>query len=208
MSAHQKPTKKEPRKGFSRGEKAIGLVILFFAIWAIYSFSQPSGPQTTTTTGTALTSTAASTSQVPGAPDFTLPVIGPNGLTSEKISLSSFRGKVVFLEFMEPWCEVCQSMAPTVVRLYQQFGPQNVVFLAVAGPWQGATADDAAKFMRDYGTPWTYVYDSSGSIFNTYGVQGTPTFFLIAKNGSIQTRYEGLNATYDILAADLTRLNK
>jgi cytochrome oxidase Cu insertion factor (SCO1/SenC/PrrC family) len=92
-------------------------------------------------------------------------------------------------------------------RLYAQYGAQNVVFLSVAGPWNSATVDDAAKFIRDYGTAWTYVYDSSGTTFTTYGVSGTPTFFLIAKNGSIATRYEGSNATFEILAADLTRLN-
>lgn len=98
-------------------------------------------------------------------------------------------------------------MVPIVDRLYAQYGAQNIVFLSVAGPWNSATADDAAKFIRDYKTNWTYVYDSSGTIFTTYGVTGTPTFFLIAKNGSIATRYEGTNATYEILAADLTRLN-
>jgi len=189
MSSRTKASGKQRKKGFSRGEKIIGLVILVVAIWAVYSFSQPPSPSTTV------------------APDFTLPVVTRDGLTGQRISLSSFRGKVVFLEFMEPWCHVCQDMAPMLDRLYAQYGAQNVVFLSVAGPWNSATADDAAKFIRDYGTAWTYVYDSSGTTFTTYGVSGTPTFFLIAKNGSIATRYEGSNATFEILAADLTRLN-
>ena len=201
MSSHSKSNSKQRKKGFSRGEKIIGLVILVVAIWAVYSFTQPPSPSTTTT------STGTTATGVPVAPDFTLPVVTQDGLTGQRISLSSFRGKVVLLEFMEPWCSVCQDMAPMLDRLYAQYEAQNVVFLAVAGPYNSATADDAAKFIRDYGTAWTFVYDSSGTTFTTYGVPATPTFFLIAKNGSIDTRYEGTNATFEILAAGLTRLN-
>lgn len=201
--SHSKAVSKQRKAGFSRGEKIIGLVILVVAIWSVYSFTGPPSPPTTSTTSSGNTATTGGY----GAPDFTLPVITQSGLTGQKISLSSFKGKVVFLEFMEPWCHVCQDMAPMVAKLYAQYGAQNVVFLSVAGPWNSATADDAAKFIRDYSTQWTYVYDSSGNIFTGYGVTGTPTFFVLAKDGSIAARYEGTNATYEILAADINRLN-
>jgi cytochrome c-type biogenesis protein len=82
-------------------------------------------------------------------------------------------------------------MAPVLDSLYKEFGAQNIVFLSVAGPWQGATADDTAKFIHDYGTHWTYLYDSSGSIMNEYGVTATPTFFIIGKDGSLLTSLQG-----------------
>lgn len=199
MSSQSKANSKQRRKGFSRGEKIVGLVILVVAIWAIYSFAQPTLPSNTTT-NTPITTTGAS-----GAPDFTLPVVGSNGLTGEKISLSQFKGKVVFLEFMVPWCGHCQNMAPVLESLYKQYGPQNVVFISVSGAWNGATADDAAQFIRTYHSDWIYVYDSSGTVFNTYGVTATPTFFLITKNGVVANTYSG-EVAFDILAADLTRL--
>jgi cytochrome c-type biogenesis protein len=195
MSAPSKASRRRGGKGISRGEKIVGLVIVVLAIWVAYSLTQPSPPPGTTTT------TSAS-----GAPDFTLPVVGPNGLTGQKVSLSSFRGKVVFLEFMEPWCSFCKSMAPVLENLYQQYGPQNVVFLSVSGPWNGASADDAARFIRDYHSSFVYVYDSSGSTFNAYGVQATPTFFLIDKNGQIARTYQG-EVDAVTIASDLTRFN-
>jgi thiol-disulfide isomerase/thioredoxin len=197
VSSRSKPRERQQlkKKGFSRNEKVAGLVILFIAIWAVYSFSQPSAPSTTTTIGT--------TSGTSSGLDFTLPEVGQNGLTGQWISLSQFRGKVVFLEFMEPWCPHCQSMMPTLERLYQEFGPQNVVFLTVAGPWE-TTADDTAKFIRDYNSRLTYVYDSSGTVFNMFGVNSTPTFFIIGKNGEILQTYNG-EVAYDTFAADLNR---
>ena len=199
MSKRSKVSKKQRGKGISRGEMIVGLVIVVFAIWAVYSFSQP--PQTSTTTTS--TNTIASGS----APDFTLPVVTASGLNGQKVSLSSFRGKVVLLEFMEPWCSHCQNMAPVLESLYQQYGAQNVVFLSVSGSWNGATADDASKFIRDYHSNLMYVYDSSGTTFNAYGVTATPTFFIIDKNGQIATTYPG-EVSAQTLAADLTRLNK
>jgi thiol-disulfide isomerase/thioredoxin len=199
MSTRSKKTKKRKEKSVSSGEIIVGLVILVIAVWGVYSLAQPAS-QTTTTTSSS------------GAPDFTLPAVGPNGLTGQTVSLSSFRGKVVLLEFMVPWCPHCQDMAPVLEKLYQQYGSQNVVFLSVSGAWPQqaggppASANDAAQFIRVYGGSWTFVYDSSNSVFNKYGVTATPTFFIIDKNGMVANTYQG-EVAENTLAADLTRLN-
>ncbi len=125
------------------------------------------------------------------APDFTLPVVGSNGLTGESVSLSSFRGKVVLLDFMEPWCSHCQNMAPVLVELHAKYGSGGVVFISIAGPWNGATANDVALFIRSYGESWTYLYDSSGTIFDIYGVNEVPYFFLVDQRGQIVVSYVG-----------------
>ena len=130
-------------------------------------------------------SSVTTSSGVGVASGFTLPVVGPNGLTVQTVTLSSFQGKVVLLEFMEPWSPHCQNMAPVLNGLYAQYNGGNVVFLTVAGPWQGATANNVANFISQYGTGWTYVYDSSGSVFSNYGVNSTPAFYIIGTNGSI-----------------------
>jgi thiol-disulfide isomerase/thioredoxin len=191
MSSHSKHKKK--KKGSSWGEKIIIAVIVLVIAWAVYSFSQPPPATTTTMSHT--------------APDFTLPAVGPSGLTGKTITLSSFRGKVVLLEFMLPSCIHCQNMAPILHQLYSKFGSQNVVFLSVAGSGGGAeSANDVAKFMQAYQSKWVYVYDSSGSAFNMYGVTGTPTFFIIGKNGDFAATYQPGELSYATLDADLTRL--
>jgi thiol-disulfide isomerase/thioredoxin len=181
-------------KKFSLGDAVIVGIALIAIIWGAYTFGVPHPPATTTT------------SQTGGAPDFTLPVVDQSGLTGQTVSLSSFHGKVVLLEFMVPWCTHCQKMAPVLDKLYQQFGSQNIIFISVSGAWNGASANDASQFIRAYQSTWTYVYDSSNSIFTMYGVTQTPTFFMIAKNGQIAGTYQG-EVAYDSLAADLTRLN-
>ena len=185
-----KKTNKEtsPKHGLSKAEKVAIPIIIIIAVWAVYSFTQPA-PSSTTLQVTY--SSTGSLSQSSSAPDFTLPIVGSSGLTGNTLTLSSFRGKVVLIEFMEPWCPHCQQMAPVLDGLYSQYGSGNVVFISVAGPWNGATADDAANFIRNYGTSWVYLYDSSGTVFSEYGVQSTPTFFIIGKDGAVSSTFTG-----------------
>jgi thiol-disulfide isomerase/thioredoxin len=194
---------KEPsrdRHGLSRAEKIAIPIIIIIAVWAIYSFTQP--PPTSTNLQVTYSSNA-SPSQSEGAPDFTLPIVASNGLTGQTATLSSFRGKVVLLEFMEPWCPHCQRMASVLDALYAQYGSGNVVFITVAGPWNGATSDDASNFIRTYGTSWVYTYDSSGTVFSEYGVQSTPAFFVIGKDGAISSTLSG-EQTSDALATAIS----
>lgn len=199
----EKENRKSDRVHLSKAEKVAIPLILIVAVWVVYSVVQPSvpTPQTTVTT-------ASSTGL---APDFTLPVVGPNsptGLTGQSVSLSSFRGKVVFLEFMVPWCPHCRNMAPVLQDLYTKYqNNPNVVFVSVAGAWNGpdgkpSTASDAANFITTYGTGWTYVFDSSGTVMNVeYGVTSTPTFFIIGKSGVVFTTFQGEQAEAAIAAA-------
>ena len=192
-------TAKKPH-GLSKAEKIAIPIVIIIAIWAIYSFTQPS-PSSTTLQVTY--SSTSSLSQSALAPDFTLPVVGANGLSGQTVTLSSFRGKVVLLEFMEPWCPHCQNMASVLDNLYAKYGSGNVVFISVSGPWNGATANDAANFIHNYGSSWTYVYDSSGIVFNNYGVNSTPAFFIIGKDGGIASTFSG-EQTADTLSSALS----
>lgn len=176
------------RHGLSKAEKIAIPIILVIAVWAVYSALNPGPPGSSSSLSNSVTT---SVSQSGLAPDFTLPLVNSNGLTGQTVTLSSFRGKVVLVEFMEPWCPHCQNMASTLDSLYTQYGKGNVVFLSVAGPWNGATANDAANFIGKYGTGWIYVYDSSGTIFSNYGVNSTPTFYIIGTDGSVASTFTG-----------------
>ena len=183
---------KRPKKGLSWLEKIVIGIVLIVVIWGAYSLLQPA--PTPVKTG--------------DAPEFgPLQVVNANGLTGEKISLSSFRGKIVLLEFMLPSCIHCQNIAPQLETLYRQFGSENLVFISVAGQSPGEGPNDVANFIKNYRSSWIYVYDSSNMAFGKYGVQATPTFFIIGKNGQVLTSCDQGDTCAQTLAADLKRIS-
>ena len=129
------------------------------------------------------------------APDFQLQVVGPDGLTGETVRLSSFRGKVVLLEFMVSWCGVCQRVAPALESLREEYEPRGVVFISVAGTQRGANEESTATFIKEYGSKWTYGLDSDNSVFSRYNVEATPTFFIIDANGKVASTFRGVTTT-------------
>ena len=151
--------------------------------------------------GYIVTQPAASVGVGDIAPEFQLPVVGPDGLTGETAKLSSFRGRVVLLEFMESWCAYCRAVAPAVESIRWDYEPRGVAFISVAGTDRGANAESTAAFIKEYQTQWTYVLDSA-SVFQKYKIEATPTFFILDRNGVIVSMYKGV-ATTEVLTSSL-----
>jgi thiol-disulfide isomerase/thioredoxin len=193
MASKRKARIAPKAKGLGRGLKVVIVLVIAIIVIAAVGVLQ-SGPA------------SLAPSQVGGnvgdmAPDFSLEIVTEQGLTFQNASLSSFRGKVVLLEFMVSWCPACRQMAPTVEDLYRVYGPEGAEFLSVAGTYGGATAETTSQFIGEFHSTWTYVLDTS-NLFGTYAIKATPTFFIIDREGKILARIEG--GTYEELAAALT----
>ncbi|MCS7142628.1 MAG: TlpA family protein disulfide reductase [Aigarchaeota archaeon] len=138
------------------------------------------------------------------APDFTLNVITSSGLTPERLSLSTLRGKVVLLDFVLSWCPHCNSMEPTLKRLYNDFRPYNVEFVTIAGDDERTDEDQTAAFVARHSIPWKVVFDQRLEVFARYNVQGTPTYYVVDSDGTIVGNLVG-SQTYESLAALIRR---
>ena len=123
------------------------------------------------------------------APDFTLTTTeGSTFRLSEALSVQP-----VLLEFMDVDCEYCQQEAENVLRyLYQNYS-SRVRFFSVDVNFVGAN-DDAgriATFKLTYGTPWSYALDDDGQTTRAYGVNSTPTTFIIDRSGKVVEKVVG-----------------
>ena len=153
---------------------------------------------TATTTVTSIVTVAATTEQAIVEGDFTLPIVSANGLTGSNLALSSFRSNVIVLEFMRPSCPFSQKAAPFMEKLYEQYAKKGVVFIAIAERWDSSPTD-VAEFIQKYNSSLTYVYDSTGEVFQMYGVKAVPTLFLLSKSGAVSSSYPSA-PSYDIIA--------
>lgn len=118
------------------------------------------------------------------APDFTLPDLNGN-----EVSLSDFRGKVVFLNFWATWCPPCRKEMPSMEVLYQRLKDKDFELLAVSLDRQGSSAVE--PFIRDYGLTFPILLDLNGDLARTYKVRGIPSTFIVDKEGLIAERVVG-----------------
>ncbi len=119
------------------------------------------------------------------AADFTLP-----GLDGKQVKLSSFKGKVVLLNFWATWCGPCKAEIPAFVELQTQFKDDLVVLgLSVDDP-----ADKAKAFADQYKVNYPMVLGlGHDEIQDAYGpIYGIPASFLISRDGKVCKRHLGL----------------
>ncbi len=119
------------------------------------------------------------------ASDFTLP-----SLDGKPVTLSSFRGKVVLLNFWATWCGPCKAEIPAFVELQQQYKNDLVVVgLSVDDP-----ADKAKAFADQYKVNYPIVLGlGHDDIQDAYGpIYGIPASFLISRDGKVCKRHLGL----------------
>lgn len=109
------------------------------------------------------------------APDFTLPT--PEG---KKVSLSDFRGKVVFLNFWASWCTPCREEMPAMERLYQEFKDKDFVILAVNVKDR---KHEAVDFIKEMKITYPVAFDPDGQVGLLYGAWALPTTYLIGPKG-------------------------
>ena len=130
-------------------------------------------------------------------PDFTLPT--PEG---KKLSLKSFRGKTVFLNFWASWCIPCREEMPAMERLYQEFKNREFVILAVNVKDKRS---DALAFIKELKLTYPVVFDPDGEVGLLYGAWGLPTTYLIGAKGEGLARVWGPADWYGAGARELMR---
>lgn len=127
---------------------------------------------------------AANKLQGQRAPDFTLKDINGNAVT-----LSSFKGKVVLLNFWATWCPPCRDEMPSMNKLHHLLKDRGLVILAVS---TDRAVVDVRNFLKNYPVDFTVVVDYNLNVSRpVYKVFMVPTTFLIDKRGIIVDKYFG-----------------
>lgn len=107
--------------------------------------------------------------------------------TGHPVSLSSFRGKYVLLDFWASWCGPCRQENPNVVANYKKFSQKNFTVLSVSLDRPGQK-DKWIEAINADNLTWTHVSDLqfwNNSAAQLYHVQAIPLNFLIDPNGKI-----------------------
>jgi len=110
------------------------------------------------------------------------PAISGPGLDGGHLSLGEFRGKWVLVNFMATWCEPCQKEMPQLQKFWQQHSKRgDAVVLTVAD--DPGNVGQLRAFLRAKRAGWPAVNDPSATV--SYGLQGLPSSFLVAPDGTV-----------------------
>ena len=118
------------------------------------------------------------------APGFTL-----QDLAGTPVSLASFRGKTVLIDFWATWCPPCEFQVPVLNAYYEAHKAEGLVVLGVAVDAQGraAVAPYAARHKIRYP-----VLLGSEALARDFGVPGFPALAVVAPDGSLATLHVGM----------------
>ncbi|MHA4807345.1 redoxin domain-containing protein [Flavitalea flava] len=106
----------------------------------------------------------------------------------EDISLASFKGKYLLIDFWASWCGPCRAENPNVVKSFNKYKGKGFMILGVSldqdsTKWKTAIEKDSLG--------WAQVSDLKGwqnAVAAQYGVQSIPANFLIGPDGVILAR--------------------
>ncbi|WP_333645851.1 redoxin family protein [Lacrimispora sp.] len=105
-------------------------------------------------------------------------------------SLSDYKGKTIFLNFWATWCPPCRAEMPDIQKLYESYdteGDNALIVLGVAAPNYGQEKDEETvkKFLEENGYTYPTLMDTTGELFEAYGVYSYPMTFMIDRDGNV-----------------------
>jgi len=110
-----------------------------------------------------------------------------NDTLGKPVSLSSFRGKYVLLDFWASWCGPCRAENPNVVKAFNEYKNKNFTVLSVSLDQPGKKQSWLDAIHKD-GLAWTHVSDLKfwdNAVAKQYGIRAIPQNLLIDPPGKI-----------------------
>jgi peroxiredoxin len=114
------------------------------------------------------------------APDITMPDV-----TGKPVSISSFRGKYVLVDFWASWCGPCRAENPNIVAAYNKYSSKNFTIVGVS---LDKTKEPWLKAIKDDGLTWPHISDLKfweSEAVQIYQFNGIPYNVLIDPQGKI-----------------------
>jgi cytochrome c biogenesis protein CcmG, thiol:disulfide interchange protein DsbE len=135
------------------------------------------------------------------AKSFSLPALGQPGST---VSLASYRGQPVIVNFFASWCGPCRRETPLLARYFESHGGHVKVIGIDANDEQAA----ALSFVASVGVRYPVGWDPFPAATTTsYGVYALPqTFFLNAEHKIVAHVMGAVTAR--VLARDVALMNQ
>ena len=185
------------------------LAVFAWAGWANYEYRKQAAER--------LLASAANGELVPvangGAPEFVSPLKGKpapaftlEDLSGKKVSLASYKGKAVLINFWATWCGPCKIETPWLVELRNQYAAQGFEILGVST--DDLDRDDTKLFANEkkdiqksaeqLKIDYPVLIDGATLSKPYDGLDAMPTSYFVDRNGTVVAVQLGLTSKADI----------
>lgn len=107
---------------------------------------------------------------------------------TQTLSMSKYRGKVVYLDFWASWCGPCLKSLPMMEAMRKEFAGSGLQVIAVN---VDKDLGKAKKFVKKHDIGYPSAQDPEGRLPGTFQVETMPTSFVIDRNGVIRHIHKG-----------------
>jgi len=126
------------------------------------------------------------------------PIVVAGWLNGPGPTADELRGKVIVLDAWAYWCGPCRASAPELVKLYERYRDQGVVFLGLTAG--GEDVDDRNRdFLNDTNITWPNGYGATDTLV-ALDNESIPERWVIDRNNNIiwfETSNEPIEAAID-----------
>jgi len=113
------------------------------------------------------------------APDFIL-----RDLAGQPVTLSSYRGRAVYIDFWVTWCGRCTAALPGLQDLTVKFKDQGPEVVTID---EAESVDQVRSFIDRWKYSFRVLLDTDSAVGDFYAVRGIPTSVLIDRSGGVQS---------------------
>jgi thiol-disulfide isomerase/thioredoxin len=111
-------------------------------------------------------------------PECTLETMG----NKQNLSLSQYKGKVLYVDFWASWCGPCAKSFPFLNEMHEQLKDQG---LQIVGVNLDENIDDAKAFLAKYPASFSIAADVSKQCAKDFAVKAMPSSYLIDRKGIV-----------------------
>lgn len=117
------------------------------------------------------------------APDFTL-----KDMQDKEVSLSSFKGRAVLLNFWASWCPTCTEEMPAINKLHKAYVGKGLTVVTVS---TDKSRTGLSNYLAKNQFDFVVLKDTDSKVARQFKVSSIPMTFLLDKNGVVVRKYVG-----------------
>jgi cytochrome c biogenesis protein CcmG/thiol:disulfide interchange protein DsbE len=114
-------------------------------------------------------------------------------MNEKEVTLSSYKGKVILLDFWATWCGPCKVEIPGFVEMQNTYGPKGLQVI-------GISIDDRAEQLKPFAAEFKMNYPvlqglGRDDVTDALGpILGLPTTLIISREGKICAAHAGMTS--------------